>query len=179
MRRSACLLLCLAASALAADDKGTVIDFDGLKSTTPAGWKEDPTRRPLRVATFVVPRARGDEADGDLAIFKGITGSKKQNYERWQGQFIAPEGKKIDDVTKKEEFKVAGCEVMYVDIEGTYLDGPPMVPAAQKKKRPNYRMLAVQFEGPDNTYHIKLVGPAKTIAEAKKGFDDWLKGFKK
>jgi hypothetical protein len=40
-------------------------------------------------------------------------------------------------------------------------------------------MLAVQFEGPDNPYHIKLTGPAKTVDEAKKGFDEWLKGFKK
>ncbi len=178
MKRATCLLLCLTVTAVA-DDKGTVVDFDGLKSTTPAEWKEAPSSSRLRLATFVVPKVKGDDANADLAIFKGITGSKKQNLERWQGQFIAPEGKKIADVTKVEEMKVAGCEVMYVDIEGTYLEGAPMVPAAQKKRKPNYRMLALQFEGADNVYHIKLTGPAKTVAEAKKGFDEWVKGFKK
>ncbi len=178
MKRAACLLLCLTVTAFAAD-KGTDIEFDGLKSTTPANWKEAPSPSKLRLATFVVPRAKGDEADADLALFKGLSGSKKANLERWKAQFIAPEGKKIDDVTKVEEMKIAGCEVMYVDIEGTYLEGAPMAPAAQKKRKPNYRMLAIQFEGPDNPYHIKLTGPAKTVAEAKKGFDEWLKGFKK
>src|SRR5882757_467323 len=108
MKRAACLLLCLTVTAFAAD-KGTTVDFDGLKSTTPANWKEAPSSSRLRLATFIVPKAKGDDADADLAIFKGITGSKKQNLERWQGQFIAPEGKKIADVTKVEEMKVAGC----------------------------------------------------------------------
>jgi hypothetical protein len=184
MTRAACLSLgiglmaALSVSALAAD-KGTVVEFDDLKSTTPASWKEDKNLKPLRFMQFVVPRAKGDEADGDLSIFKGLGGSMKQNLERWRGQFLPPEGKKADDIAKVEEFKVSGRDVMYVDIQGTYLDGPPMLPAAQKKKKPGYRMLAVHFDGADNAYHVKLIGPAKTVAEAKKGFDEWLKGFKK
>ena len=39
--------------------------------------------------------------------------------------------------------------------------------------------MAVQFEGPSDVYHIKFTGPAKTVAEQKKAFDEWLKGFKK
>ena len=182
MRRFACvlvggLLACLAVTA--ADDKGTVVEFDNLKSTTPAGWKEEPPSNRLRLTQFKVPRAKGDEADGDLAVFKGITGSAKQNLERWQKQFIPPEGKKIEDITKVEEMKIAGCAVTYVDIEGTYLDGPPMAPPAAKKRKAGYRMLAVHFDGPENIYHIKLIGPAKTVSEQKKGFDEWVKGFKK
>jgi hypothetical protein len=185
MNRAACLLsgvvllAILSLNALAADDKGTAVKFDDLKSTTPANWKEETPSNRLRYMQFKVPRAKGDDADGDLAIFKGITGSAKQNLERWKGQFLPPEGKKIDDITKVEEMKIAGCEVMYVDIAGIYLDGPPMLPAAQKKKKPDYRMLAIHFDAPDNTYHIKLIAPAKTVEEAKKGFDEWLKGFKK
>jgi hypothetical protein len=40
-------------------------------------------------------------------------------------------------------------------------------------------MLAVHFDGPDNVYHIKLTGPEQTVEAYKKGFDDWLRGFKK
>jgi hypothetical protein len=182
MRRIACVLMsalvaCLAVNA--ADDKGTVIAFDDLKSTLPANWKASTEKKPLRWMTFVVPRAQGDDADADLALFMGLAGTKKDNLARWQGQFDPPEGKKISDTTKVEDIKVAGCDVMYVDIQGTYFDGPPMLPKARKKRLPNYRMLAVQFEGPDNKYHIKLIGPAKTVAEHKKGFDEWVKGFKK
>jgi hypothetical protein len=187
MKRAACLsvgvglMAVLSLNALA-DDKGIVVEFDNLKSTTPASWKEDRTKRPLRHMTFVVPRAKGDEADGDLAIFKGLGGSKMQNLDRWKGQFLPPEGKKADDIAKVEEIKIAGRDAMYVDIEGIYLEGPPMAPAAQKKKKPGYRMLAIHLDGPgkdEDVYHVKLIGPAKTVAEAKKGFDEWLKGFKK
>ena len=184
MKRTACLLgvglLALAALGATADDKkGVVVDFDGMKSTTPGDWKEETPSNRLRHMQFRVPKAKDDPADGEMYITRGITGSTKQNLERWKGQFIPPAGKSIDDVTKVTEMKVAGCDVMYVDIQGTYLDGPPMLPANQKMKRPNYRMLAIQFEGPDNPYHIKITGPAKTITEAKEGFDTWLKGFKK
>ena len=40
-------------------------------------------------------------------------------------------------------------------------------------------MLAVQFEGPENIYHVLMRGPEKTVAEHKKGFETWVKGFKK
>jgi len=178
MKRAALLLLGVLLLPAHADDKGTEVKFGDLKSTTPASWKPGKFGG-FRFMEFKLPHHKDDEVDGDLAIFKGFGGSKKENLTRWKGQFIAPEGKSIDDVTKVEEMKVADCEVLYVDISGTYLEGPPMLPAAQKKKRPGYRMLAVQFEAPDDKYHIKLVGPAKTIEKHKKEFDEWLKGFKK
>src|SRR5262245_44093914 len=110
MRRTACVLMsgllaCLAMTA--ADDKGTVVEFDGLKSTTPAGCKEEPPSNRLRLTQFRIPRAKGDDADGDLAVFKGISGTAKENLARWQKQFLPPEGKKIEDVTKVDEMKVA------------------------------------------------------------------------
>ena len=40
------------------------------------------------------------------------------------------------------------------------------------------RMLGVVFEGKDNIYHIRLVGPAATVEKYKAGFDEWLKNFK-
>jgi hypothetical protein len=175
MNRTLCLslaaglLLCLALAA-SADDKGTEVKLDGLKSTTPASWKAEKPATSMRFAQFRVPRARGDEIDGELVIFKAFGGSAKQNVERWKGQFTPPEGKKLDDVARVEELTVAGCKVTYLDIEGTYTTMPTR-PGDRPMKRPGFRMLAVQFEGPDNNYHILLRGPQKTIAEHKKGFD--------
>lgn len=179
MRLATVLLLGLSVLAVGADDKGVIVNVDGLKSTTPADWKEEAPSNRLRWMQFRIPKAKDDDANGELYMTKGISGSKEDNLKRWKGQFLPPPGKKIDDVTKVEEFKVAGCEVMYVDIQGIYLDGPPNVPANMKKRKADYRMIAVQFEGPDQPYHIKFTGPAKTVAEHKKGFDEWLKGFKK
>src|SRR5262245_13745736 len=158
-------------------DKGVEVKLDKLKSTTPAGWKEEQPTNTMRYAQFKVPKVEGDPADVELILFK-LGGTAQQNVDRWKGQFIPPEGKKIDDVAKVTEFKVSGHAVTMLDISGTYLDGPPMLPPERKTKRPNYRMLAVQFEGPENSYQILMRGPAKTIEKNAKGFEEWIKAFK-
>ena len=38
-------------------------------------------------------------------------------------------------------------------------------------------MVAIYFEGND-PYQIRLTGPAATVEHYKKGFDEWVKGFK-
>lgn len=183
MKRACCLLpfaallACLAGGARAEDK--SVFDIDGLKSKVPSGWKAEKPSNRLRVAQFRLARADEDPADGELAIFKNISGSTEQNVDRWKKQFLPPEGKKIDDVSKVTQMKIAGCAVVYFEVAGTYLDGPPMLPASRKKKRPDYRMLAVQFEGPRNVWHLKLIGPARTVAKHKAEFDNWLKAFTK
>jgi len=175
----AAALACLGARGVPAqekDSKDEVIDLDGLKSAVPADWKKEKPKSTFRYAQFRVPRAEGDEADAELVIFKGLGGSVKQNVERWKGQFIPPEGKTTDDVSTVKETKVGGFEATYLDIRGTFRD---MVPGSMKvTKRPDYRMLALQVDGKDNPYHIKLIGPAKTVEKHKKAFDNWLKAFK-
>jgi hypothetical protein len=183
MTRTACALLAglLVVAGVRADDKGTVVKFDNLQSTAPAGWKaEKPPESSIikRYAQFRLPRVEGDPADGELIIWKDLGGRAVDNVNRWKNQFRPPEGKSIDDVAKVTEFKVSGSMVTMLDIHGTYLDGPPNQPPAQKKPRANYRMLAVQFEGPDSPYHVILRGPAKTIDKSARDFESWIKGFK-
>ena len=144
----------------------------------PASWKAEKPRNFLRFAEFRLPRAESDPADADLSLFRNISGSTEQNVARWKGQFLPPRGKSIDDVSKVTKLKVAGRDVVYFKVAGTYLDGPPMLAASKKKKRPDYRMIAVQFDGPKNVWHLKLIGPARTVAKHKSEFDDWLKSFK-
>jgi hypothetical protein len=75
--------------------------------------------------------------------------------------------------------KVGQVPVTYLDIHGTYkYKKAPFVPDARAELRPHYRMLAVVFESSKGPYFFRLVGPEKTVKENKKGFDDWLKGFK-
>ncbi len=181
MRRAwAVALLALAAAGLrAADDKGTVVDLDGLKSAAPPSWKEEAPTNRMRLAQFKLPRAKGDEHDAELVIFKNAGGSVQANIDRWKGQFSAPEGKSIDDVAKVREIKIGGRDATLLDIHGTYnYKQRPFDPSDKGEKRPDYRMFAVQFEGPQNLYHVRLVGPAKTVEQYQKGFDGWLKNFK-
>jgi len=162
----------------AAEEKGAVVEFDSLKSKTPTTWKEE-TPGKGRYKQFRLPKVGDDKADAELIIFRGIGGSAKANIERWKAQFVAPEGKKIDDVARVTELKISGAAATYLDVGGTYLfKARPFDPNEKGERRPDYRMLAVHFDGPKDVYHVKLVGPAKTVEHYKKGFHEWLQAFK-
>jgi hypothetical protein len=166
------------------DKKGTRVTIDGLTSVAPADWKEEEvseTARKFRVKQFKLPRAKGDKQDGEVVIFSfsGGGGSVKANIARWKGMFIPPKGKKIDDVTKIDKAKAGKVPVIFVDIHGTYkFSSAPFDPNAKKELRPDYRLVNVIFEGKENTYFFRLLGPAKTVAQYKKGFDTFVKSFK-
>lgn len=189
MRRVTWLLagcgVILCGAALAADDKGVVVELGGLKSKAPASWKEvEPTaiqKQGGRIKAFTVPRVGDGKADADVLIFYfgGQGGSVRENVQRWKGMFVPPEGKNIDDVTKTEEMKVGAASLTYVDIQGTYkYKKAPFVPDAQAELRPHHRMIAVYFDCKDGPYFIRFVGPERTVEQNKKAFDDWLKAFK-
>jgi hypothetical protein len=163
----------------AEENSGAIIEFDGLKSAAPADWKEEKVSSKMRLKQFRLPKTGDDKADAELVIFRGITGSAKENIQRWKGQFQPPEGKKIEDVSKVTEMKISGAEATYLDVSGSYLFKMRPFDADEKPQlRPDYRMLAVQFEATKTIYHIKLFGPVKTVEHYKKGFDEWLKAFK-
>jgi hypothetical protein len=169
-----------AASENKADDaKGTEVDLDGLKATTPAEWKKEtpPESFVPRWMQFRIPKAKDDKYDAELVIFKGLGGSADDNIARWKKQFIAPKGKSIDDVAKVTDVDIGGRKGKYLDVSGTFLYRDPANPR-KEEEREDYRMLAIHYEGKDNTYHFRFYGPAKTVEEAKKGFDEWLKAFK-
>jgi hypothetical protein len=156
------------------EPKGTEVDLDGLKATTPADWKKEEPSNNFRWMQFRLPKAKDDKEDAELVISKGLGGTAEANVERWKGSFKPPAGKTIGDVSKVEEITIGGRKATYLDVSGTY-----NVPFAPKPDaRPDYRMLAVHYEGKDNPYTFKLVGPAATVEAAKKGFDEWLKAFK-
>jgi hypothetical protein len=174
--------LACVAGARAGEGKGAEVTLDGLKSRTPADWKKEAPSNKLRAYQFLVPRADGDKEDAELVIFyfgAGSGGAAEDNIKRWKGMFQPPEGKQIDDVSKVEKFKVGDVPVTSLDVQGTYLyKFPPFDPKAKVQRKADYRRLGVIFESKNGPYFITLTGPAKTMAQHKKGFDGWVKGFK-
>jgi hypothetical protein len=177
-------ILVLGSSAVvlrAGDDKGTVVEIDGLKSPVPASWVAEKPTSKLRVAQFRVPRAKEDPQDAELVIFyfEGQGGGVEDNVKRWKAMFFPPRGKTIDDVSTIEKMKAGDVPVTVLDVHGTYkYKKAPIVPDNQAELRPNYRMLAAYFGSKNGPYFIRLVGPAATVEQNKKGFDAWLKNFK-
>lgn len=161
---------------------GTVVELDDLKSTAPAAWRAKESKFKTRLHTFVVPKAQGDDRDAEIQVIffgKDSGGGIAENIKRWKGMFLPPEGKTIDEVSKQEEFKVGKASLTVLDVQGIYKDKfPPFDPNAKEIRRPDYRRVNVYFDTDNGPFFIIFVGPAKTVAQNKKAFDDWLKAFK-
>jgi hypothetical protein len=168
---------------LLAADKGTAVQIDNFKSSVPAEWKPveltDQQRNFGRLYQFTIPKAKDDSHDAEMVVFhfQGGGGSAKDNVERWKSQFTAGDGKKIG--SKVDEMKVGDTAVTYADIQGTYkYKKAPFNPNEKEDLRPDYRLIGIVFESKGGPYFIRLLGPAKTVGENKKAFDEWLKGLK-
>jgi len=175
-------LAALTACAAAQDGKnqGDTIPIGKRAAKIPKSWKSEEPSNKLRKVQIRVPKAKGDDKDGEIAVFHFPGGgSVKDNIERWKGKFDPPKGKKLDQVAKVDEFKVDGVPVAYLDIHGTYkFKFPPFDPNAKITRMPDYRMIGVIFSSDDGPYFITFVAPQKTLAENKGGFDQWLKSLK-
>jgi hypothetical protein len=183
MRTFAALAVAAMLTGLAAaqDNKGTVVEFGGMKSTTPADWKEEQPTSTMRAYQFKLPRAEGDPEDAELALFffRNFSGSVDDNLKRQTAKFEPSAGKdKVEEKVDKQ-FKVGPLNAIYQDVRGVYLSKfPPFAPNAKITRKENYRQLYVVFENKDGQYYMTLLGPEKTVEKHKKGFDEWLRNFK-
>jgi hypothetical protein len=160
------------------------ISFGDLAGSLPAKWEEQRAAGQFRLAQYLVPKAEGDPAQPQFIVFhfgRGCAGSVEDNVKRWMGMMRQPDGGDTAKVAKRSTSDRDGLKITSVDAPGTYLDRPfPM--AQQFTERPNYRMLAAVVEttreGGDGPYYLRLVGPAKSVAAAKPGWDGLLASLK-
>lgn len=163
-------LLCLTADA---------VELGNLKSIPPVDWKEGRLANQMQVKNFTLPKV-GDEDPPSLIIyqFAGGVGGLEANVKRWKGMIEPAKGKTVDDVTKVTEFEVSKIKVTIVDATGTYLFKPNMSDPSNVVRKENYRLINVYFPTDEKVYTLRVVGPAKSVAAAEKGFMEWLKNFK-
>ena len=166
----------VAFAATAEDKKSVTVEWAGLKSATPAGWKEETPSNKMRQAQFKLAKEKDDPEDAELALFTSPGGGTVEaNLERQVKKFELPADKK----PAMSKIKVGKDEATYQDITGTLLKKfPPFDPNAKVTKVENYRQIYVIFEGKDAVYSMTLLGPAKTVEKHKKDFDEWVKNFK-
>jgi hypothetical protein len=166
------------AALCSAADKGTTVEWAGMKSTTPATWKEETPTSKLRQGQFKVPRAEGDKEDAEVAIFFSPGGGGiEANLKRQVNAFKPADGKeKVGE--KQEKIKVGNYEGVYQEVTGTFIKKAfPM--AETGTPMPGYKQLYVIFETKDGAVaSLWLRGPEKTVDANKKAFDEWVKNFK-
>jgi hypothetical protein len=130
----------------------------------------------MRLATYQVPAAAGDQAGGECAVSyfgQGQGGGVEANIDRWIGQFQQPNGKPSKDAAKVDKRTIKGLKVTTVDVSGTYNGmGGPSAPAGPPKQ--SYHLLGAIVEGPQGSVFFKFTGPVKTVAQNQAAFEKIL-----
>jgi hypothetical protein len=145
----------------------------GLAWTLPTRWKTGGDR-PMRFATYIIPKASGDKDDAECAVFyfgPQQGGTVDANISRWIDQFESI------DSPQRSARQVAGMQVSVVKVNGTFLapSGPKM---ESQGKKTGYSLLGAIAEGPQGMVFFKLTGPKKTVHAAEPEFDALLASFK-
>ena len=153
----------------------------GLNFKAPAAWEKVKPRNRFVEYEISIPKSEGeaDDAKNGRLTLTAAMGTVEQNIDRWYGQYKQPDGSKTSENSTVTETKVAGCEVMWVDIKGTLMDrvGPPMA-GGKIVDRENYRMLASIIQaGEHGQYFVKLYGPAKTIGDHEAAFKAFVESL--
>lgn len=151
----------------------------GVGWTVPARWEVQPPRM-MRMATYLIPQAEGDDEPGECAVFffgQGQGGSIDLNLQRWRDQFETESGG--PPTLAQRESTINGLTVTTVSLAGTYLAsmGPMFQSGAVKK--PGYKMLGAIIEAPEGNVFVKLTGPEKTVLGAEGEFQEFLNSLRK
>ena len=147
---------------------------DQLLFVAPKSWEKVRPRSRILEAELKVPSAKEGVQDGRITMMRA-GGSIPENIARWEGQFADAEGAE----TKKEE--VAGKQVHFVDITGTFQDSMGGGPFAGGKKiaRENYRMSAAIVEtGALGNYFFKFIGPKSVVDSNAEAFKEMIRSMK-
>ncbi len=175
MRRSLVVLALAVATATRAAAPTARTEAARLRFSVPHVWTRVPATSDVRAAQFRIPRAPGDEEDGELVLFffgAGQGGGAEDNLRRWYGQFEQPDGKASQDAAVVTIRTIDGLRVTSVDLPGTYVG---MAPKAARKA--GWRLLGAVIEGDGGPWYFKATGPAATIEGAKADFEALLRSL--
>jgi len=145
-----------------------------LKFNAPDGWQTRAAASSMRVAEFVLPGASSsDGAELVIYYFGGSGGSVDANIQRWLGQMQQPDGRATADLAIRDSRTINGLKISTLDVSGTYV-AEVKPGATERHNSPGFRMRTAVVETPRGPYYLKLVGPAKTIEQWNKSFEQFL-----
>jgi hypothetical protein len=155
------------AAAPAIDDPASAGDL-ALEWKAPTRWQLVPNPSAMRLATYRIPRARGDVADAELSVTRA-GGSADANTDRWIGQFDEA-GQRT---AKRTTYPVGFAEVAMVEVEGTYSGAMREDGSAQ----PGWALLGAIVPTGGLPYFFKLTGPKKSVLAARSEFGALLESL--
>jgi hypothetical protein len=153
-------------------DASGMIDLGTIAFKVPSKWKAQPPKSSMRRAQVA---ASGSAGPAELIVFffgpQGA-GSKKDNIDRWVGQFSGPDGSPVSDA-KQSSSKVSAFDVTKVEVAGQFAGG--MAAAGQPQApQAGQRLIAAIVETEGGPYYFKFLGPDATVAEQRAAFDEMI-----
>jgi hypothetical protein len=174
-------LLVLAGAGLAAasgQGKGTPVKIGKLSANAPPEWAKEKPANLLRSYQFKLPGAE-DLPQPVLAIFPESRPGPEKNFPKWKAQFIPPEGKTIDDISKTGKWEVTGATIDYLDVTGTWkYKERPQDPKSKEMILDDYRVIWVIVAEKEEATHLRLSGPAQSVAKSYESFETFVKSLK-
>jgi hypothetical protein len=163
-----------------ADDKPVEVKVGGLKAAAPADWKSEKPNNRLRSYQFKLLGDAGGSGDAELAIYPESDPKAEKYFPRWKAQFIPPEGKTADDISKVAKIEgVPGAKIDVLDITGTWkFKARPFDPKSKEMLLDNQRVVWVILADANEATHIRFSGPKETVDKHYPAFEKWLKNLK-
>ena len=169
---------CLAVSSVKGEDKGTVVKVGSLSATTPADWKNEKVANRLRSFQLKLPGEK-DHPDAEVVVYPEINPNPDKNFPKWKAQFVPPEGKTVDDISKTGKWEVKGATVTFLDVSGKWkYKERPQDPTSKEMLLDDYRVVWAVVTDKDDTTHLRLSGPQPTVDKHYAAFVELLKGLK-
>jgi hypothetical protein len=147
----------------------------GLIASPPAGWKPRATTSAMRVAEYEVGGESGAPATLVVYHFEGAGGTVEQNFERWTGQFTAPDGGPAAPRRLAAPDR-GGLAIHELALEGTYV-AEVSPGASERHHEPGWALRAAVVETPGGPFYVKLVGPEETVRAAGVDWNRYLASF--
>jgi hypothetical protein len=121
-----------------------VVELGGLRSRAPADWVQEQLddRQPYRQYRLVPVGDSADPAEVSIRFLGNGNGGTAADYvKRWEGMFLPPLGKTMQEAAKVRRLTLDGALATYVDIRGDYRG----IPGDVATPRQNFRLLGVYF----------------------------------
>ncbi len=147
------------------------VEVAGLRWSIPEGWQAVTPGNTMRAAQLSVPSELGEST----VAFSTAGGSVDANLTRWGRQMVDGVGDPIRPRAKVRD--VAGMKVHVIEMNGTYMDGPPM---GMKTERPYYTVRGAIIETTEGEMvFVKMWGPEDAMDRSKSAWDTMISGMTK
>ena len=144
-----------------------------LQGVVPDAWMRENPSNSMRLAQFNI----SDKFKRcELIVFSGIGGSVDANLNRWLGQFLDSDKKRMTDYSTVRNEKIHELEITFAYTAGIYLKSG-MGNRGPTVEKPNYGLLAAIVRAKNETYYFKCTGPKKTLDNYINSFETFIRSL--